>query len=1403
MRVKMNERLFCYLGLLLIFCSGINSYSQERELLYDHFNISNGLISDNVYKILIDREGHVWIVTANGLQKYNGYEFETYTFSSANEGSLSSNFVEDIFEDRKGDLIVVLDDGIDVFNRLTNRFTNLISDIPYIDIRRNEISRLASAVQDRSGSIWVNCNNQLVRINSDKTDFLIYQDDLKGRFVLNSDSTALWIISDRSIKKYDLESEILVVRDIGDIPGSGSINRLNAIYFDSDHNCWLGTSSGLYLFDDESFRILLPESVIPDLSDTPGVIQEKNITAIFEDFQKNLWIASGSMLFRMDRSSGKIQILQHDIENSNSILGEQITGIHGNQSGIIWITYLNEGFTRINIRTSNFNSYRIRSDRKNSLGGKTVRSVFKDDKGFIWLGLYNDGLDRIDPVSGSISHFRNDPDDYRSISSNYISSLFLDDKQRLWVGSHDNGLCYSDNAYEEKLSFKIPGYLNGNDEIYHIQDDSLGRIWFGTRTGLGMFDYDQNIFQWVLTNYNVQSLSIDQNTIWIASWDHGLCKLCFTMDQFNSRLPQFDSVTSYNYGTLNAQGEDDYMSSVVAGGLRNGISVYLDQDKNIWLGTYEWGLLRVIETGNELTYKIYDVSKGAPGNAVYGVTGDNQGNIWISTEHGIGKFDPLTEEFENYSREDGLLSNYFMWKSYFKSADGEILFGSVDGLNTFYPENVLRDTLIPRVLFSEFRVQNQLVECGDTVEGDVILDKHITYQDTLVLNHRNRIFSFRYYTTGSVHSKRMKFSHMLVGFDEDWIENEGGNRSTSYNNLSPGTYFFRVRAIDNKTEWSGIYEEKMLVILPPWWKTRLLYVVYLLVILGLIFLITYSLVRFLKLKEELIYNEKLHQAKLMFFTNISHEFKTPLSLIKAPLNEILNEKQLSPYNRKNLAVARQNADNLLNLVNELMEFRRTDAGISKLRCEKVNLTSFVNEIAIQFECMAEEKGIHFYFNIPDEQVKLWVDREKFRKITYNLLENAMKYTSDDGQVTLSIIRNPIQFRFKSDYHTFNMTRVKKNLEYIGILVSDSGVGISRGSLPRIFDRFYQIDAERAGQHIGSGIGLALVKNLVLMHQGEIRVASERGVGSEILVLLPLGDTHLGVDEKISTMDKPISGEVAGIWKGAGIPGIIKNDLMDKAPGLPLIMLVEDNEEFRQYLAEHLADEYQILEAANGAEGLEILKDHRPDLIITDWIMPVMDGADFIKEIRSEKSTSTIPVVLLTARDELKDLQDGLDMGADQVITKPFNLQLLRSQLKRIIANNRSRMKRYSLQNMENLANVNGEREAQFMVQVEHIVKEHIMDTGLNAAMIARLLGVSRTTLYDRIRLLTGQTISECIQRIRLKHAIKLMLYERIPLSEVYVMVGFSSSSYMIRIFKKYYQTTPMEYVRNYLKTASN
>jgi signal transduction histidine kinase/DNA-binding response OmpR family regulator/streptogramin lyase len=1116
-------------------------------------------------------------------------------------------------------------------------------------------------------------------------------------------------------------------------------------------------------------------------------------------------VASGSTLRRIDRNTGSVELLSHDLDNQNSILDEQITGIHGNQSGVIWLTYLNEGISRINIRTQNFRSYRFRSDQSQGLGGNTVRSVFKDPSGVIWVGLYNDGLDRIETGSGKITHYQFNPEDDRSICSNYISSLFLDRYDRLWVGSHDNGLCVADRANSGNLRFTRTDFLNHNEEIYHIAGDSLGRIWIGTRNGLGMYDWGSRQFQWILEKHNVQSFLFDKESVWISSWDYGLCRLDFEPEEFSSLHPSYDTVTSILGRPKDGREFNTPAGQTETRGLRNCISIYRDQQSKIWVGTYDRGLARAEPGPGGMTYTLYDVVAGAPGNSIYGVTGDEEGNIWISTENGLGKFDPVSEQFENYFREDGLLSDYFMWKSYFKASDGELYFGSVDGLTHFYPREIQSDHSSHKVLISELRIQDRVVECGDTVNGDIILDRHISYTDYLALNSRNsQNFSISFYAPGLVNHQIIKYSYMLSGFDKNWIRDGKGNRMATYTNLSPGNYYFRVRATESDLSWDGTYTEIALSIGPPWWKTKVAYAVYIVFIVGLVFVITHSLIRFIGLKQELIYNEKLHQSKLMFFTNISHEFKTPLSLIKAPLNDILNEKELSPRNRKNLQVARHNADNLLKLVNELLEFRRTDTGISKLRAERLELMGFVREIVEEFECVSEQKKVDFYVDIPMEPLHVWVDREKFRKIINNLLENALNYTSEEGLVTLSMVRNPLDFKFKPDYHTLQLNNINKNLQYIGILVSDTGVGISRESLPKIFERFYQIEAERASHHIGSGIGLALVKNLILMHQGEIRVGSERTVGTDILVMLPMGDQHLTPEEKV----------IPQTWVSGTHPFMeekeksLKQDpsVTERNEGRnnrPRILVVEDHKELRDYLMEHLSEDYSVEGVPHGRAALEYMKQSRPDLVIADWIMPVMDGEELIRQIRADERLSAVPVILLTGKSEVHERQAGLELGADQIITKPFSIQLLTSQVHRIIENNQIRMRKYGRYSAENIQDARNSQDAAFLELLEKAVLKHLRDISLNASVIAGELGISRTVLYEKLKSVTGQTIGEFIQRVRLQQAIRLMLYENRPLSEIHVMVGINSTSYLIRLFRKYYHTTPREYIRTFLKTSSN
>ncbi len=1394
--------------LLLLMLSGVAevTLSQSREYIYDHYKVSNGLIMDNVYRICIDSEGHAWITTYNGLQKYNGYEFMTYTSDPQVAGSLSSNYVEDIFEDRSGDMVVVLEDGIDIYDKRTGSFTNLVSGLSFAAARRNEISRQPLALQDRSGAIWVNCNNQLVKINADKRSFITFEDDYRGRFILNPDSTCLVIITDTVLKKYHLEKKVLNLSDVGDIPAPVSIQRLNTLFYDSGKNCWVGTSEGLFLYDETNNVFLDPAGkglIAPAFS---SLFTGKGITSIYEDYKHDLWIASGTQLYRLERQSGTVETLRHEMDNPNSILDGQITGIHGDRhSGIIWLTYLNKGITRINIRNRNFRTYRFRTGEQDGLGGNTVRSIFKDDSGVIWVGLYNNGLDRIDTRTGRITHYSHQEADRGTVCSNYISALYRDENDRLWVGSHDNGLCFADQVSSGTLRFRKPDFLNQNEEIYHILGDSLGRIWIGTRYGLGMYDYGTGSYQWILEEHNIQSFLIDGTTLWLATWNHGVCKLVFDGQEFESPRPRFDRERSLYYPTAGmgeGEGPDDRKQG---SGLMNCISIYQDIHSRIWVGTFSMGLAKVDEKDGSLSYTLYDVHSGAPGNAIYGILGDREGNIWVSSEKGLGKFDPGQETFENFYREDGLLSDYFMWKAYHEAGDGELFFGCMEGLNLFYPDQIERDTVTAKIHFSEFRIQNRLVEGGDTVNGNVIMTTHINYADQLELNHaNNRNFSFSFYATGPVNHQRIQYRYMLEGFDQDWNTDRSGNRMAVYNGLPPGTYLFKVMASTQEHFRDGSSREIRLTILPPWWKTRLAYTLYILIVLLLVFVIAHSLIRFIGLKHELQYNERLHQAKLMFFTNISHEFKTPLSLIRAPLNDILNQKELTPKNRKNLQVARHNADNLLNLVNELLEFRRTDTGVSRLRAEKVEMAGFLKEIVEDFECMAEQKKVQFYFNIPEEPRQVWVDREKFRKIINNLLENALKYTEAEGLVTLSLLPQPVNFKFRPDFHTLQLNNTRKNTDYVGILVSDTGVGISGESLPKVFERFYQIEAERASHHIGSGIGLALVKNLVLMHHGEIRIGSERGVGTEILVMFPLGDRHLGPDDLLAPLvaDSFLQAQ-AGRQPAEEPDRLMQENREAQEDLLPRILIVEDHDKLRNYLRDQLSAEYRIMEAPNGAEALKIMHRVKPDLVITDWIMPVMDGEALIRTIRSNERLSTIPVILLTGKGDHSEHLKGLDMGADLVVPKPFSIQLLNSQVKRAVENNRSRIRQYAMVTEENINEIHEVRQSDFIGQLDRIILSNLRETNLNAGFLAREMGVSRTVLYEKVRVATGVPIGVYIQKTRLKRAIRLMLYENRPISEVYVMVGFSSSSYMIRLFRKHYQTTPGEYIRSMLKASSN
>jgi len=1392
----------CYRGLSFLLTAGfllpVPLKAQQTGALFNHYSIQNGLIMNNVEYVYIDMEGFVWLGTYAGLQRFDGYEFRDYTYQPGNPSSISDNFISTIFEDDSANLwIGTSANGLNVFNKELETFRTFRHEPGNTNsLASNGIPRaLKVMAQDADGFVWVNTQEGLNRIDISDFSFESFFGDLGGQLVFDESESALWIAGER-LKKLDLKTRKLSYYDTG---------PLNSIIMDSRGTIWLGTESGVLVFDKTMNGIhtlgeVLEREGFRDMKEAAW--SGEPVGNIYEDFRGNIWFSVKGRLVIIDRQEATIDILAHEPDNDNSPTGASISGIYGNKSGVIWISYLNQGVSKVNINLKKFNVYRNIPGDPNSLSGNAIRSVYRDSEEFLWVGTYDHGLNRVNLKDNKTVHYQFDADDPASIVDNYITALIVDDAGRLWIGSFNRGICYADNIYSQgKLRFSRVGLLS-DMEIHEFTQDPSGRIWISTQNGLFIHDRDAFSHYGGLQNQlpevrelNIQSVVFDPpNIFWLATWNSGLCKLIINSDSLLSPGTGKDVLETYDR-------IKDQFSSLIDNKF---ITIHRDEDGRLWLGSFLNGLIRVVEKDGGVEFLRYDKSSGAPDNSVYGLTSDKEGNIWISTNHGLGKFDPRSAQFRNYYLSDGLQSNSFLWDAYFRSPDGQLFFGGIKGLNSFYPEDIIDNLDLPEVFISKLIINNEIVGIGDEFHGNVILSKDIRYTREIGLSYREPVFSLEFTAMDNINPWEVMYRYKLEGFDDDWVQTGAGKRSVRYTNLNPGTYVFNVKASNSDGIWNEEPATLAITVLPPWWQTWLAIVIYSIsfallllafrkLILGRAQLIHEARMEHLQREK----TEEMYQMKLRFFTSISHEFRTPLTLILGPLHKIIKSLENDTRFSREIMTIRRNSDRLFRLIDQVIEFRKIETEKVKLRASERDIVSFVRELVDSFEEIADQRSIRLDFHSEFKEFRIWFDENKLDKIVYNLLANAFKYTPDKGNIDVGLsVAGP-----HSPGELDPRSPVKPD-ECLEISIEDNGIGIPENDLEHIFDRYYRVENPDSFVQTGSGIGLSLVRELTELHRGKILVSSKLGKGSCFTVLLPCGREHLSEDEIVdrvtdgredmfSVRQFALTDEQEYIGRYDPV-----QPRLDEG-GKPLLLIVDDEPELRSFIKDNFSLDFYVIEAENGAEGFDMALKNNPDIIITDILMPVMDGIELCRKIKSDIKTSHIPLVMLTAKANIESRIEGLDTGADAYIAKPFTTKLIEVQISNILESRKRLRRKFSQEFILQPSDIAiTSLDADLLQRAIDTVEKHMSDTEFSVDAFIKEMGMSRSRMHRKLKALTEQSTSEFIRFIRLKRSLSLLEKSQMSIEETAYSVGFNSTAYFTKCFRQQFGKTPSEYLRS-------
>ncbi len=1387
---------------------------QEQRFNYEHFNAESGLIYDEILYAHLDVDGFIWLATATGLQCKESYSFKEYYFDPNDSSSISDNFITTIFEDKSGNIWIGTGrDGLNMFDKeYANFYTYKYNAEDSNSISSDIIPRARKVItQDIDGYLWVNTDKSLNKIDiSNRTVERLYG-NYKGQLIYDKDEHALWI-ADNALKKFNIKTRKLDIYNF-DTTTFNHFSYIHSIILDNEGLIWLGTDTGVAIFDKARNIFYSLEAYLYE----KGVRNKLNydwtgeqVHAVYQDFRNNIWLAIEKSIYILNKDDGKFTVLRHETENKNSLLDGSIAGIFGNRKGTVLVAYLRKGFSKLDINIKNFKHIQSNEDEPNSINSDAVRSIFKDKRNNLWIGTYDHGINFIpNQNKENIRFHRYNAHDINTINSNYVTTIYVDSEERLWVGTFEDGYCYADHIYD-KTSLKFTrSALTENVEVHEFFQDQQGRIWIATNLGFYIYDKKNNkeVYYGEADNHanylqelNIQSVIHEApNIFWLATWNKGVCKLILNSDSLLAPTVSKDSLIVYT----ELDGADQI-------GLDNRFITFQRDQKNVfWLGSNVNGLVKMVETDVGLTFTKYDMTAGAPSNSVYGIEEDNVGNIWVSTTKGIGKFIPAQEQFLNYYESDGIQSNSFSWDSHFQSDDGELFFGGINGLTTFYPEDIVDEETFAKAYISRLIVNHNEVKTGQKVNNHIILDKEIRFTDMLTLSHRESVFSLEFSVIGNYNPKEVLYSYTLEGYDDKWINTAAEKRTVTYTNLDDGMYLFKVKASTQLGNWDEL-TTLQITILPPLWRTWWAFILYFVVFMLLLFLFQQQLVNRATLKHSLemehykhARDNELNQEKFRFFTNLAHEYRTPLTLILGPLDKMIRNNDGNNRVHQKLLLIHKQALKLLKLTNHLMNFRKYETDNLKLKSAEGNVIDFINEISVAFRNQARSREIHFHYNSDKKEIKLWYDRDKLEIVFANLLSNAFKFTPPNGTVNLKVAQTTLD----------HIANVKKNCQkmksacygdlpisadrFLQIEMKDTGCGINSDQLAHIFERYFQASNLQSISIGGTGIGLEITKNYVELHHGSIMVNSEEGKGTTFYLWFPLGRKHLHPDDIISDFKSSEHIDHYQIdessFETENIDELL-NEVNSEDEMLKLL-IIDDNHDIMVYLKSIFEKSYAIQTATNGKDGLNIAMEKNPDLIISDIMMPEIDGLELCKRIKSDVRTSHIPVILLTARTTNIFQTEGLEIGADDYITKPFNERVLSLKVKNLIASRAHLRNKYSKEITLKPKDITiTSADEKFLNELIALIEAHLSESNFKVEDISKHMGMSHSVIYKKISSLTDLSLVEFIRTIRLKTASELLTKTNMTVGQASFEVGFADPKYFSKCFQKYFGKTPSEFI---------
>ncbi|MBO9593997.1 MAG: response regulator [Niabella sp.] len=1329
-------------GIFLMLLASFTIRAQPADRFFRNISVDNGLSQSTVFTVAQDTLGFMWMGTQDGLNRYDGKGFKIYRPVKNEPGSIASSYIKCLFTDRQGRLWIGGNGGISSYNYSGDRFRN------YNIAPRPGEWYISCIIQDAQGALWA-CSNSgtLYRSDAAATVFRpvdfdgatqgikeLYSIAFAGKQLILGTESGLWLLDPPTGRITPLHAGVVRV-------------RINTIYEDGN-NRWIGTEgAGLIKMNLLTGRFINYHHQQAAASGIP----DEDVRSVCRDAAGNIWIGTFRGLAIID-PGGNIRNYYHQADRPFTLSQNSVRCIYQDRQQGMWLGTFYGGVNYYHRQQVNFNLLGQNTGTP-ALNDKVVNVIKQDQKGGFWIGTNDRGLDYWQPGLNSIRYYIHN-ENGGGLSSNNIKSIAFGDKGTVFLGMHNTGLDILDPATGVSKNFRhdprnarsIPGNM-----VYALLKDHAARMWVGTRTGLSRFYNEDASFTAVYTDRAGKRLTADEIT--------------FLMEDSRHRI-WIGTVNGVNIFYPDSMLFDPLSSVTLSSNVINFIAE--DPQKRIWIGTRDGLNLYDEKTKAFISYnQRNDFLKGT----INSIVPDGDGNLWITTNTSLVKYRPDTKRLQYFDNRDGLQNGQFNTYASCRAADGMLLFGGINGISYFYPAAFRQNPLSLQVTFTGLEVFDRQVIAGDATD---ILKTHINQAARLRFGHEYKQFSILFNAFNYVAANRIKYRYRMDGFDNDWQEAEDTPRA-SYTNLQPGNYIFRVKAIGPQGEVSP--ERSMAIrILPVWYRSNWFYLLVCLVIAAAAFFLyrifTERMRTLHQLKLERLQREKvnyINQVKTDFFTNVSHELRTPLTLILAPLEEMMRQPATDKKMRRNQELMLSNTRRLYNLVNQLFEFRKTEMGTRKLRVAENDLVKFLREVYTSFKPLAEKNAIDYRFSSLVDTLVFYFDKDALENILFNLLSNAFKYTPAGGQISLEL-------------------SVEKETAWLQ--VRDNGSGIEAPYLGHIFDRFYQVN--RQEMNLGSGVGLAFTKRLVELHHGTITVESMPGAGSVFKVGLPVDAAAYEADGRVDGLqDEALPGTGNEISRSKG-----EVEALDQTPETGAsLLVVDDNDEIVQYIREYFEAKYKVKTAANGRDALKLMETCQPDLIISDIMMPEMDGLHFCRRIKQNIQTSHIPVILLTARAETEQQIKGLEMGADDYVVKPFSIALLEAKVQGVLRMRRKLREYYAASKaIEPEKMTFNPLDEEFLKKAVALVEAQLDAYDFSVDKFSRALGMSRSSLYLKIKAITGESVTGFIKRIRFRKAVELMESKKYTMTEIAYMCGFNTPSYFSTAFKQFFGVMPSEYL---------